>query len=63
MSPAWSRDARELFCRSPDDQLMSVPVPVGDGFVPGQAKQVLADRYVTNATERQHDFLTAAPVP
>ena len=33
--PYWSRDGREIFYLSPDRQLMSVPVTMGESFVPG----------------------------
>jgi eukaryotic-like serine/threonine-protein kinase len=48
IEPVWSRDGRELFYRSADGELMSVPIQSGKDFVPGQVKQLLAARYQTS---------------
>ena len=43
----WSRDGRELFYRSADGELMSVPIQGGKDFVAEHVKQLLAARYET----------------
>jgi len=48
IEPVWSRDGRELFYRSTDGELMSVPIQSGKDFVPGHVKQLLAARYQTS---------------
>jgi len=55
VQPAWARNGRELFFRTPDGALMSVPVELQPTFSPGAPTRILDARYILSGPGRSYD--------